>query len=151
MIRCIITDIDQTLTNKDMKLTARTIEAVRNAKEHGIDIILCSGRPYNGMKTYIEELNLWDTFFVGFNGGVVFDNRTSSIIESSAFLSRDIESLMKFLLASGVNFHLESPEKIFTGFYHVGKYTVRDCFITEMPLVVEDFEHLKKKMIFVKL
>lgn len=147
MIKCVITDIDQTLTNRDMILTERTKKAVKAATEKGIHIVLCSGRPFQGMKAYLEELELdrEQQFCVGFNGGVVYDNATGAVIQMESFEKTEVAEIVMFLLERNINFHLESAQSIYTGFYHVGKYTVRDCFITNMPLVVDHFTNLLER------
>lgn len=144
-IKCVITDIDQTLTDMDMKLTARTKAAVEKARRQGINIILCSGRPYNGMKDYIESLQLMDTISIGFNGGVIYNNATSEILRTESFQPEDLERLIDCLLSTDCNFHLEAPDRIYTGFTDVGKYTVRDSFVTDMPLSTDSFISLKRR------
>lgn len=87
MIKCIITDIDQTLTDAGMKLTPRTLEAVGKARAQGIQIVLCSGRPFPGMRDYLEALGLNQRACcsVGFNGGVLYENGTGTVLQATFF------------------------------------------------------------------
>ena len=119
MIKCIITDIDQTLTDAGMKLTPRTLEAVGKARAQGIHIVLCSGRPFPGMRGYLEALGFFEPEI--------------------------LREIVAELRRMNVNFHLESPISIVTGLNPIGHYTVRDSFITNMPLEVAKFEALLKR------
>lgn len=147
MIKCIITDIDQTLTDAEMKLTLRTLEAAGKARAQGIQIVLCSGRPFPGMRDYLEALGLNQRAYcsVGFNGGVLYENGTGTVLRAAFFEPETLREIVAELRRVNVNFHLESPSSIVTGLNPVKHYTVRDSFITNMPLEVAKFEALLKR------
>lgn len=147
MIKCIITDIDQTLTDAGMKLKPRTLEAVGKARAQGIQIVLCSGRPFPGMRGYLEALGLNQRACcsVGFNGGVLYENGTGTVLQATFFEPETLQEIVDELRRMNVNFHLESPSSIVTGLNPIGHYTVRDSFITNMPLEVAKFEALLKR------
>lgn len=144
MIKCIITDIDQTLTDAEMKLTSRTLEVAGKARAQGIQIVLCSGRPFPGMRDYLEALGLNQRAYcsVGFNGGVLYENGTGTVLRAAFFEPEILREIVDELRRVNVNFHLESPSSIVTGLNPVKHYTVRDSFITNMPLEVAKFEDL---------
>ena len=147
MIKCIITDIDQTLTDAEMKLTSRTLEVAGKARAQGIQIVLCSGRPFPGMRDYLEALGLNQRAYcsVGFNGGVLYENGTGTVLRADFFEPETLREIVAELRRVNVNFHLESPSSIVTGLNPVKHYTVRDSFITNMPLEVAKFEALLKR------
>ncbi len=147
MIKCIITDIDQTLTDAGMKLTPRTLEAVGKARAQGIHIVLCSCRPFPGMRGYLEALGLNQRACcsVGFNGGVLYENGSGTVLQATFFEPEILREIVAELRRMNVNFHLESPISIVTGLNPIGHYTVRDSFITNMPLEVAKFEALLKR------
>ena len=147
MIKCIITDIDQTLTDAEMKLTSRTLEVAGKARAQGIQIVLCSGRPFPGMRDYLEALGLNQRAYcsVGFNGGVLYENGTGTVLRAAFFEPETLREIVAELRRVNVNFHLESPSSIVTGLNPVKHYTVRDSFITNVPLEVAKFEALLKR------
>ena len=147
MIKCIITDIDQTLTDAEMKLTSRTLEVAGKARAQGIQIVLCSGRPFPGMRDYLEALGLNQRAYcsVGFNGGVLYENGTGTVLRAAFFEPETLREIVAELRRVNVNFHLESPSSIVTGLNPVKHYTVRDSFITNMPLEGAKFEALLKR------
>ncbi|MEI5995329.1 Cof-type HAD-IIB family hydrolase [Candidatus Enterococcus mansonii] len=74
-IKAIVLDIDGTLLNDEKQLTAKTKEALINAQESGIKVILASGRPTSGIVHYAEELkmNQHNGLIVSYNGAHVLD------------------------------------------------------------------------------
>ena len=58
MIKMIALDIDGTLLNSDKKITPQNKQAIQKAKEQGIKIVLCTGRPLMGIHHLLEELDL---------------------------------------------------------------------------------------------
>lgn len=130
-----------------MKLTSRTLEVAGKARAQGIQIVLCSGRPFPGMRDYLEALGLNQRAYcsVGFNGGVLYENGTGTVLRAAFFEPETLREIVAELRRVNVNFHLESPSSIVTGLNPVKHYTVRDSFITNMPLEVAKFEALLKR------
>ena len=130
-----------------MKLTPRTLEAAGKARAQGIQIVLCSGRPFPGMRDYLEALGLNQRACcsVGFNGGVLYENGTGTVLQATFFEPETLQEIVAELRRMNVNFHLESPISFVTGLNPIGHYTVRDSFITNMPLEVAKFEALLKR------
>ncbi|MGL4655948.1 MAG: HAD hydrolase family protein, partial [Sarcina sp.] len=58
MYKLIALDMDGTLLNSEKKITERTKEAIRKAREKGVYVVLASGRPIDGLLKYLEELDL---------------------------------------------------------------------------------------------
>lgn len=79
-VKLIAFDLDDTLLNKETKITPRTLKAVQNAAEKGIYIVLCSGRAENGILPYVRALNIAGSqqgrYLIAFNGASIFDLHT---------------------------------------------------------------------------
>ncbi|HEU0257379.1 MAG TPA: HAD hydrolase family protein, partial [Microbacteriaceae bacterium] len=68
----VVVDIDHTLITDDHRLTARTVAAVRAARERGVAVVLASSRPPLGMVGYLRELGLTDPEpFIALQGGLI--------------------------------------------------------------------------------
>lgn len=76
-VKLIAFDLDDTLLNKETKITPRTLKAIQTAADKGIYIVLCSGRAENGILPYVRALNVAGSqsgrYLVAFNGASVFD------------------------------------------------------------------------------
>ena len=53
MIKLIAIDLDGTLLNSDGNISKRNIQALHDAHQQGVKIVLCTGRPYLLMKDFV--------------------------------------------------------------------------------------------------
>jgi len=69
-IKLIAVDLDGTLLNDKQEISYETKEALQKASRSGIKIVPCSGRPFPGIKEYLDQLDLQDhnQYAVAFNG-----------------------------------------------------------------------------------
>lgn len=77
--KLIASDMDGTLLNSDSKISQATIDAIKNATDKGVIFTLSTGRPVQGVKKYIDILEL-DCPVITYNGAVVVHSRTGEII-----------------------------------------------------------------------
>ena len=56
-IKLIAVDLDGTLLNDKQEVSTKTKEALQRASKMGIKIVPCSGRPFPGIKEYLDELD----------------------------------------------------------------------------------------------
>lgn len=73
MIKLIALDLDGTLLNPDKKISEANKLAIHRAREAGVKIVLCTGRPLMGIKAYVDELDLLqaEDYSITYNGGLV--------------------------------------------------------------------------------
>lgn len=57
-IKLIALDIDDTLLNSKGEILPSTIAAVHDALAQGIKIVLCTGRPLAGVKSFLAQLGI---------------------------------------------------------------------------------------------
>ena len=70
MIKLIALDMDGTLLNSQKEIPQAHIQAIHQAVEHGVKLVLCTGRPLVGVKPYYEQLGLSrDNEYVIINNG----------------------------------------------------------------------------------
>lgn len=95
MIKLIAIDLDGTLLNSHKEISNRNKEALRQAKEAGVKIVICTGRPLVAIEKYLEELHLLEEgdYSITFNGGLVQKNNTGEIIEKSLMPLEDVHVL----------------------------------------------------------
>lgn len=80
--KMLVLDLDGTLTNSKKIITKKTKEAITKAALKGTVIVLASGRPSQGVEPLAEELHLKEIggYILPFNGGIIKDCRTDTII-----------------------------------------------------------------------
>ena len=73
MMKVLAFDIDGTLTNSRKEITPATKAAIRRAAELGCKIVIASGRPPQGVRRYVKELDLEELggYVLCMNGGKI--------------------------------------------------------------------------------
>lgn len=85
-INTIVLDIDGTLLNYEKRISPLTKQALIRVQEHGVKVILASGRPSSGMKRFAQELEMdkHHGFLVSYNGACVLDCQTEKLLYAQA-------------------------------------------------------------------
>lgn len=88
MYKLIAIDMDGTLLKDDKTISLKTKNALKAASSLGIKIVLTSGRPIQGIKNYLNELQLTskDDYAIGLNGALICKCSDYSIISSNETL-----------------------------------------------------------------
>lgn len=81
-IKLIAIDLDGTLLNSEGKIPRENKKAIQAAKEKGVQVVLCTGRPLRAMTHLLEEANLMaeEDIVITYNGGLIQKSKTGEII-----------------------------------------------------------------------
>lgn len=72
MIKLVALDLDDTLLNDELEIPQENIEAIDRAREHGVDVIIATGRMYCRAMPYAQELGMApDQVMISYNGAMV--------------------------------------------------------------------------------
>lgn len=88
MYKLIAIDMDGTLLREDKTISSDTKESLKMANSLGLKIVLTSGRPIQGIKNYLNELQLIgkDDYVIALNGALISNCSDNSIISSNETL-----------------------------------------------------------------
>lgn len=136
MYKLIAIDIDGTLLNDRLEITEEVKNTITEAKGQGIKVVLCSGRPIVGMRSYIKALNLDEDgdYAIAYNGAFVQDSHTNQVV---AELSLTYDDLVKL---HDLSIELKSPMQFFdaTDLYtpnnKISQFTVLEASLSKIPL-----------------
>ena len=121
MIKLIAIDMDGTLLNEKKHIDKAQKEAIHEAVEAGIKIVLCTGRPLYGILPFYEELGLSELDSEGYvilnNGCSIHKTKDWKLIDQVNFTSDDIEYLYKFSESYDINFTLVND----TYYFNIGR------------------------------
>lgn len=80
--KILVLDIDGTLVNSEKEITPKTFDALMQIQEMGHIVVLASGRPYPGMKNFVEKLKLeqYGGYVICFNGAKAIDCKTNEVM-----------------------------------------------------------------------
>ncbi|KOE82511.1 HAD family hydrolase [Vibrio alginolyticus] len=144
MYKLIALDMDGTLLNSKKQITERTKQAIAKAREQGITVVLASGRPIDGMRDKLEELNLNsnDDFVLYYNGSMVQNIGTGEIIHHQIIDGKSAKQVAKLASQFGVNTHAFSQiHGLITP--HISEYTELEARINGLPITEMDFDALE--------
>ncbi len=130
-------DLDGTLLNNEKKVLPEVKEAIQKARAKGVKIVLCTGRPLTGVTHLLEELEISgdDEYVATYNGSVV--ETVSGKVISSESLSYDDYLKMEMMsrkLNVPIHVHVVEPPRLISLNRNIGKYSVFEAFLTNIPL-----------------
>lgn len=133
--KMIALDLDGTLTNSEKKITKRTYDALMEAQEQGICVVLASGRPDLGMSKLADELHLdfYGGYVLSFNGAKIINWKTKEIVYKLPVPETSLEKIYRICrehdlpLLAHEHDHLivEQPEN---------PYIIKEAWINQMQI-----------------
>jgi len=80
--KLLVLDVDDTLLNREKKITKRTAVALLKAQQLGVRIVLASGRPTHGLIPLANQLELdkHEGFIIAFNGSQLINMQTGQLL-----------------------------------------------------------------------
>ena len=144
MIKLIAIDMDGTLLNEKKHIDKAQKEAIHEAVEAGIKIVLCTGRPLYGILPFYEELGLSELDSEGYatlnNGCSIHKTKDWKLIDQVNFTSDDIDYLYKFSEGYDINFTLVNDYY----YFNIDKKPT-DELITDAGFVFSDITNISLK------
>jgi len=136
MYKLIALDMDGTLLNSSKEVTESVRTAIAKAKQKGIKVVLCTGRPLSGVKSYLKLLNLTETgdFVVTYNGALVQEADTERAIFHKTMSATDINRHLEIAQKNEVRNHFLDLEAMYTTDKAISDYTVLDAYLTKSHL-----------------
>lgn len=148
-VKLIAVDIDGTLLTSQGQLTPEVCQAVAEAKAAGIKVIITTGRPIAGVTSLLEQLNLTDAgdYVITFNGALVQDVASGQDLVKETLSYEDYLSLEFLARKLGVHMHAITKDGIYTANRDIGKYTVHEAKLVNMPVFYRTPEEMSDKEI----
>lgn len=136
MYKLIAIDMDGTLLDDNHQVSHDVKTTFVKAKQQGVKIVLCSGRPIVGMKPYINELNLNETddFVIGYNGALVQNTNTEKIITEFSLNRDDLIELYELSHKLDTPMHYFDRKYLYSPNALIARHTVIGAYLNEMPI-----------------
>ena len=145
MIKLIAIDMDGTLLNEKKHIDKAQKEAIHEAIDAGIKIVLCTGRPLYGILPFYEELGLSELDSEGYvilnNGCSIHKTKGWELIDQVNFTSDDIDYLYKFSEGYDINFALVNDYY----YFNIDDRKPTDELITDAGFVFSDITNISLK------
>lgn len=151
-IKLIAVDLDGTLLNQQHEITPEVKNAIQQAKQAGVKIILTSGRAFSGISPYLAalDLNTSDNFCISNNGSQIHQADNGEVIIEDLLNFEDYLYFENLSREIGVHFHALSNNKIYTTNQHISHFTCQEAFLTWTPLYYRPLNEMDNDMRFSK-
>jgi len=111
MYKLIAIDLDGTMLNKYGIVTEGTKNAIKNAIQKGIDVIIASGRPIDSIKTIAKEIES-ENYFIAGNGGVIYDIKNEQVIYEKFLDKKKILEIADICEKNGISYNIYTENTI---------------------------------------
>ena len=151
MYKLVAIDMDGTLLREDKTVSEKTKEAIKRAREKNVKVVLATGRPVDGVKRYLEELDLYhnDEYVLTFNGAIVKEVGPDRIICRDTLKGSDLKYLYEISKNVGVNIHAFSNFGCVTP--KMNKYTELEGRINGIEVCEADYNDIKEDEEIIKI
>jgi Cof subfamily protein (haloacid dehalogenase superfamily) len=102
-LKLLAIDVDGTLLNDDHQLTERTKRAISQIKEHGVKVVLATGRGPVSCFPIMEELALTEPM-ITHNGAVIVDPQTKHIALEIGFKAEELLPIIQYCRQTDIHF-----------------------------------------------
>ncbi|EPL9568460.1 sugar-phosphatase [Providencia rettgeri] len=151
-IKLVAIDLDGTLLNSQHQISPAVKDAVIQASQKGVYVVLASGRPFSGIAPYLKELGL-DTannYCISNNGSVIHQASDGSHLVETPLDFDDFQYFEELSRNVGIHMHALADNTMFTTNRHISHYTVMDAYLTNTPLVYCPVNEMDNSLAFTK-
>ncbi|QDK71181.1 sugar-phosphatase [Lactococcus protaetiae] len=143
MIKLVAIDLDGTLLNPNRQITDKVKLAVAKAKEVGVKIVITTGRPLPGVTDILKTLDLTEQsdYVITYNGALV-QRATGEEFIKETLSAEDWLDLDAAARKIGLPIHAITRKGIYTPNRDLGKYTVHEAQMVNMPLYFRQPEEI---------
>lgn len=152
-IKLIAIDIDGTLINSKHEITPFTKDAIQEARDRGIKVVLCTGRPFLGAQRYIHELglDLQEEYLITYNGALVQNTLTKEALHHFGLSGTDYKRIAALADIIGTHFHAQDFTAMYTSNRDMSLYTGHDSYFTTMPIKYRTIDEIEDEHVFSKM
>ncbi|ADQ14614.1 Cof-type HAD-IIB family hydrolase [Halanaerobium hydrogeniformans] len=105
-------DLDGTLLKDDLTISSRNKEAIKKARQKGVEVVIATGRPNSAAMKYIEELEL-DSYLITYNGALIKDLKKDRIVKHSPVELEMSYEILDYVKANDLYLNIYLQDQIF--------------------------------------
>lgn len=113
MYKLLAIDLDGTLLNSYGEVSEKTKNALKEAKNQGIEVVLSSGRTIDSVENLAHELGV-DNYLISGNGAVVYDIQEHEIIYNQFLSKEKILQIAKICEENSIYYNVYTETEIVT-------------------------------------
>lgn len=150
MYKLVAIDLDGTLLNSYGEVSQRTREAIKEATQKGVEVVLASGRPISSVEDLATELEA-DHYLVSGNGATVYDMRKKSIVYDQFLSKEQILNIVKICEENSIYYNIYTENEVLTKslnyntlFYHSENTHKQEEKRTNINILTDVYDYVLK-------
>ncbi|MBM6613679.1 HAD family phosphatase [Desemzia sp. RIT804] len=153
MIKLIAVDLDGTLLKSDGSISLENKAALNRAKELGIKVVICTGRPLLSVAAILDEMNLREPgdYVITYNGGLVQRADTGEILSEKSLTKEEAIELYELSKSLDLPCNLLDLDNIYELPYPKGRESWYPRTKPALPFVPTTLEELPEDSRFNKI
>lgn len=153
MMKLIAVDLDGTLLKSDGSISLENKEALNRAKNLGIKVVICTGRPLLSVATILDEMNLREPgdYVITYNGGLVQKADTGEILSEKSLTKADAVELYNLSKSLNLPCNLLDLDNIYELPYPKDRESWYSSTKPALPFVTTTLEELPDDSRFNKI
>ena len=151
MYKLVVIDLDGTMLNSYGVVTNETKIAIKKIEEHGIEVVIASGRPIDSIKEIAKEIESQNYFIAG-NGAIIYDIKNDEIIYEKTLSKEKVLEIIKICEENSISYNIYTENEILATslkynvlYYHKENLKKEESKKTKINLVKDMYEYVKNK------
>lgn len=107
MTKIVFFDLDGTLLNKEKHVLAENKEAIKNALENNIEVVICSGRQKGAVRMYQEEAGS-GRYVITTNGAEIYDTKEEEQLFNCSLEKSFARMFYDYMLENDLFFRIDT-------------------------------------------
>jgi Cof subfamily protein (haloacid dehalogenase superfamily) len=141
MIKCIASDMDGTLINSQHVISQENANAIRAAKEHGVEVVIATGRSYEEAIFVLEEAGI-QCPIICVNGAEI-RSAEGEKLASTTLTAAQLQQIITVLNEHDIYFEVYTSDGTYSTDYDKSISTIMDIFMSANSQI-DSKEILKK-------
>ena len=150
MYKLVAIDLDGTMLNSYGIVTENTKNTIKKLIQHGVEVIIVSGRPIDSIKTIAKEIES-NNYFIAGNGALIYDIKKDEIIYEKYMSKQKVLEIIKICEENSISYNVYTDKTILAKalkynvlYYHKENLKKEENKKTNISIVENMYEYVEK-------
>ena len=151
MYKIAVIDLDGTMLNQYGIVTQNTKDAIKEAQNKGIEIIIASGRPIDSIKAIAKQIES-KKYFISGNGAIIYDISKDETIYENTIKKQKALEIIKICEENSIYYNIYTEKEIVAKslqcnvlYYHKENVNKEDKDKTHINIVENIYDYISNR------
>ena len=151
MYKIAVIDLDGTMLNQYGIVTQNTKDAIKEAQNKGIEIIIASGRPIDSIKAIAKQIES-KKYFISGNGAIIYDISKDETIYENTIKKQKALEIIKICEENSIYYNIYTEKEIVAKslqcnvlYYHKENINKEDKDKTHINIVENIYDYISNR------